>query len=125
MRIVHGTQQCILSARVSLLDGAIPALAAHVVHTHIPQRRDAVVSMDLGVIADQEPEDVWLGPQHCVVDRAAPLGLVHGKSIRALFQQVCCARCVPACIARCQVLQPQRSTRLWLAWSCGVCHMRP
>ena len=77
----------------------IPALAAHVVNTHIPQRHDAVVSMDLGIVADQEPEDVRLGPQHRVMDRAAPLRLVHSKGVCALLQEVRCAGRLPACAA--------------------------
>ena len=81
---------------VSMHDGPPPALAAHVMHTHIAQRHAAILCVDLGVIADEHPQCIWLRPQHCIVDGAAPVGPVHSKSICALLQEIGCTVCMPA-----------------------------
>lgn len=90
-----------------MLHAAIPALAAHVVNAHIPQRHDTVVSADLGIVADQESEDVWLGSQHCIMYCATPLCLVHSKGVCALLQEVRGAWRMPACIAPTQAPRSQ------------------
>ena len=73
-----------------------PALAAHVMYTHIPQRHAPVLRVDLGIVADEHLEHIRLGAHHCVVDGAAPLRLVDCKGVGTLPQQILRAIRMPA-----------------------------
>ncbi len=73
-----------------------PALAAHVMDAHVAQRQLAVLGVHLGCGAQQHLEHVHLLVRDRVVDRAAPLVLVHAEGICVLLQEVRYAIAPPA-----------------------------